>query len=327
MNDSKRNDKVLTAKVKLRYARALLEHINENPNGLRFKDLREALKIPDSTLFRNLNHLMKEGGVVKAGDLYFPSGGNIALNIFRAAMRIIEETVRLAFLAEEGEKRSKSSGDQDLKKRKAAELKAALAEIADDNNEKSAKLRIAFEEIVGENGYQYNALPSDYDLLLLARLLKYSVQLPLSKLGFEERLSYFIAGAIRYRVEREIGIKEIPVKVLRKVEEYLFENHDVLKLMEEGKKDAVWLNVYEALCLLKDKQIPVILDRILDKVVAEEGDLNNIKHAIRNELWCDKLRETLYNMQYKLFQHQLKHTSSPAVLKFYGDLRRMAIDG
>ena len=158
-------------------------------------------------------------------------------------------------------------------------------------------------------------------------MLKYSTERPLSGLGFEEWLSSFIVRAFRYRAEKRIEVKEAVVKVLREIEAHLFEKRTVFEAMGAGNMDTVWLNVYEALCLLNDKQIPTILNRIIGKVKgADEGKLNNIKRFLYNELRCDKLEDTLYNMQFELFQRQLDNSTNPYLSKFYGALRKMVMD-
>ena len=268
----------------------------------------------------------------KAGNLYLPSGGDIALMLFRKAMEVIAESVKPIYLAEENEKKIQNDKNQDSEKAKEnlKPLKAEIEKIKDGVNGKTEQLKIAVEEIEGGNIYPYHALPTDDDLLSLIRMLKYSTEGPLSGLGVEERLSDFIVRAIRYRAEKRIEVKEAVeavVKVLRGVEEHLFEKRNVFEAMGAGNMGTVWLNVYEALCLLNDRQIPTILNRIIGKVKgADEGKLNNIRLAIRNELWCNKLKETLYNMQFALFQRQLDNSTNPNLSKFYGDLRKMVMD-
>lgn len=329
MNESKKDYDTAETKVKTKKAKEILEYISKNPKGVRFKDLKDSLKIPDSTLSRNIDLLMKEGSLVKAGNLYLPSGGDIALMLFRKAMEVIAESVKPIYLAEENEKQIQNDKNQDSEKAKEnlKPLKAEIEKIKDGVNGKTEQLKIAVVEIEGGNIYQYHALPSDDDLLTLIRLLKYSTEGPMSGLGFEEWLSSFIVRAFRYRAEKRIEVKEAVVKVLREIEAHLFEKRTVFEAMGASNMDTVWLNVYEALCLLNDKQIPTILNRILEQVEkADEGQLNNIRLAIRNELWFNKLKETLYNMQFALFQKQLDNSTNPNLSKFYGDLRRIAID-
>ncbi len=303
MNESKNGNKTIITKVKPKYTKVLLKYVNEHPEGLRFKDMREALKIPDSTLSRNIDILTKEGSIVKVGNLYLPSGSDITLQTFRMAMSVIEEVVRQEY-HEKNEKKH-------------------------DENE---KLKIALNEIVGKSGhpspYQYYTLPSDDDLLTLIRLLKYTVSGSISGGEFEVSLSSFIARALRYRTEKGMNIKEPLVRIIREVEGNLFNERKILGSMERDDDiDSTWLNVYESLCLLEDKWIPVVLKRILDHAVNLDLEkLNKIKLAIRNKLWCHKLMDTLYNMQFELFQRQLKNSSNPDVSQFYGDLRRIAID-
>ena len=329
MNESNNNYNTAETKVKTKKAKEILEYISKNPKGVRFKDLKDSLKIPDSTLSRNIDLLMKEGSLVKAGNLYLPSGGDIALMLFRKAMDVIAESVKPIYLAEENEKQIQNDKNQDSEKAKEnlKSLKAEIEKIKDGVNGKTEQLKIAVEEIEGGNIYQYHALPSDDDLLTLIRLLKYSTEGPMSGLGFEEWLSSFIVRAFRYRAEKRIEVKEAVVKVLREIEAHLFEKRTVFEAMGAGNMDTVWLNVYEALCLLNDKQIPTILNRIIGKVKgADEGKLNNIKRFLYNELRCDKLEDTLYNMQFELFQRQLDNSTNPYLSKFYGALRKMVMD-
>lgn len=316
MNDRKNH---IAAKVKPKHWQKVRKYISDNPNGIRFTDLKEALKMPDTTLTRNLDYIVKEGYAVRAGNLYLPPGGNIALNIFRESMRVIEESVRLAHYTERGKKQSDGNANKDSEKQESAASGENMIKVNPE------RLKIVVDEIAAAD-FKYHSMPNDGDLLTLARLLKYTVMGTLTIPDIEAPLSGFIARAITYRAERGDETKEPPVRVLREVEEYLFGAHGVLEGIEKGETDAVWLNVYEALCRLNDRQIPVILNRILEEAEKGDHDFRTIRHAIRNSLWCGKMKESLQNMQFNLFQKQLKNSTKPELSGFYSALRKMVMD-
>lgn len=64
----------------------------------------------------------------KAGNLYLPSGCDIALMLFRKAMEVIAESVKPIYLAEENEKQIQNNKNQDSEKAKE-NLKPLKAEL------------------------------------------------------------------------------------------------------------------------------------------------------------------------------------------------------
>ena len=55
-------------------------------------------------------------------------------------------------------------------------------------------------------------------------------------------------------------------------------------------------------------------------------NLDKIRNAIRNGLWCRQLKELMFRRQFEFFQSQLGNASKPVLADFYGDLRRFAME-
>jgi DNA-binding HxlR family transcriptional regulator len=318
MNDSKKNREKNKTIVKEKYSEAIFGYITKNPQGVRFNEVQNELKIASpSTVSRNLKYLVNEGRIVQIENGYYPAGADFALPTFRKIIEVITPATR----------------------------------VSEAGNKPDPTVKIALEELIGMPGhpspYQYSALPNDVDLLTLENILESIINGKISGMeGFITGLAQFISGSFRNRLDNDLEINTVLVGKIRTLEELLFEREGISESLSRGKiQDSAWYFIYTILCELKDKQISVILDRILtfsDKVgngmkpanhekvedssnISMEEKLNNIKNKIRNDLWCKQLRDVLFSRQFELFQRQLSRSSNPLLADFYGDLRQYAI--
>ena len=300
-------------------AKVILEYINNNQKGVTFSEMKQDLKIVDSTLDRNLKLLLDEGRIVK-NRAYYPVGANFAIPTFRMIMQGIEEEFK--FFESKGEFK----------------------------NEK--KVGVLFDELFGAPGhpapYNYAALPEDNDILTLEKLLDSLLDKnPESR--YITGLSHFIASCFRYR-SKDKKPKNVLINELSELEESLFKHDKITMLMEDGDQDKIfnsgWFSIYSVLYGkngLDAKRIDDVLDRILkpvnsggsqgkpvsNKDTVEDKEtqekLYNIKMAIRNVLWCEQLKNALYRKQFELFDKQFK-SDNEQLIEFYGDLRRFAME-
>jgi DNA-binding Lrp family transcriptional regulator len=324
MNDSKliaRNKKTVVTR---KYSEAISTFITKKPQGVHFKDVQEELTIVSpSTVSRNLKFLLGEGRIVKIGKKYYPSGADFAVPTFRQIIDVIVKAVRTA--------------DTDKEK------------------EPHPAVRIALAELMGTPGhpspYEYFALPDERDILTLEYLLEYIISGKITGMeSFTPGLSQFLLACFRFRARNGMEINKPLLVETRRIEKTLFEYEGIEGSLSEPAQPSdddfrrsAWYFIYTLLCETKDRQISDITDRILkfsedesnkmklentekrDNTARLEEELNSIKHKIRNVLWCDQLREVLFNRQFELFQKQLLSVSRPLLADFYGDLRQYAI--
>jgi hypothetical protein len=327
MNDSKlkATDKKIVAKRK--YAEAISAYITKKPQGIGFVDMMEELKIASpSTLTRNLKILLDEGRIIKIGNLYYPSGADFAVPTFRKIIEVIK--------------------------------KAAMMADAGRGKEPSPAAMIALGELLGTAGhpppYKYAALPDEHDILTLEKLLVHIISGRIAGMeSYMPLLSQFLTACFRFRAQNGMGVSRPLLSEARRIEELLFEHEGIGVSLsnptrttddEDEFKRSAWYFIYTLLCEAKDMQISAILDRILkipedesgrmkrentkktDGTAGLEKELQSIRHKIRNILWCDQLREVIFNRQFEFFQKQIGSASMPLLADFYGDLRRFAIE-
>jgi len=308
-----------------KYAEAISAFIISKPQGIGFVDMMEELTIASpSTLTRNLKILLGEGRIIKIGNLYYPSGADFAVPTFRKIIEIIRKAVTMA--------------------------------DAGRGKEPDPAAMIALGELLGTAGhpppYKYEALPDEHDILTLEKLLVHIISGRITGMeSYVPWLSQFLMACFRFRAQNGMGVGRPLLSEARRIEEMLFEHEGIVVSLsnpthttdgEFGK--SAWYFIYTLLCEAKDMQISAILDRILkipedesgrmkrentkktDGTAGLEKELQSIRHKIRNILWCDQLREVIFNRQFEFFQKQIGSASMPLLADFYGDMRRYAIE-
>ena len=328
MSDSK-YDHVLPQNVsKRKYSESIVEQIRLNPKGLRFSELRNELKISDATLSRNLKKLLSEGEVTKMNNKYYPLNGDLAESIFRKAMEVVHNVVRVIRY------QYRKANEYDIPK-----LKVALSEILGISK--------------GPFYYDYHKLVDKHSLLDLEMLLKAILEGTIKIEGDEyKKIDYALADFIERSLKsmgppdkRDEWLNKENLRLLREIEEEEFERIGVLQRVCEGSDltqidgSGSWISIYRSLGYLKDNQIASVLERIVTCVEnlhwkeSDEAIEKNIErkahmvlYLIKNHLLQDTaLKDVIRVRAYEYFVKQIQYASEPDLSSFFSELRVIAI--
>ncbi|MEM4067940.1 MAG: hypothetical protein QXV17_13890 [Candidatus Micrarchaeaceae archaeon] len=306
MNESMSDTIMKRGERKLKFSESIIEEVNKYPEGTTFSELRQNLKIPDSTLSRSLERLCRDQTIFKSNGKYYPSSGNFAIPTFSIAMEAVKGL---------------------LYKR-----------IPSDLQENVLKARISLSEILGSPGYAapypYSAIADDGDILDFVRLLKRISEFPDLK-NFEFSLAQFIRIWVSIKKKKgEVPRKPI-VKELEEAEKETFEkikNNIFDKEFVWRIQDEAWYELYEALSECESGRVAGIFDDLMMDLKMEwnNSDLKAKIEVLNNlfftKLWNPSWCKVIYFRQAELFQDQLKYSAKkPELSLFIQNLRSMAI--
>lgn len=324
MNESKMIVHQLKDERKPKHIEAILDYLNSHPHGSTFTELSDGVRIPDSTLSRSLRYGTFHGSVVRLNKRYYPSNGDFSMPTFTSAMEVIHDT-------------AKKMEFYNKMKPATEELKVVLAEILGVPGHPSP--------------YHYYNLVGETDMLDLEKILLAAIRGDLGNLGqFTQSLANFIRASLLTATERNQKLNKEIVRILREIDKELFIEEQIFSKIDNGGIDKTsWIQIYDALCILKDNQVSLVLDRLIEEaekirangkqlqkasksakeLVNDINDtqehLQNLIKVIQNDLRKPTLVSILYHRQIELFNKQIKYASFPNLSTFFSDLRRFAI--